>query len=197
MEEAKQRILQKVRELFFKRGFSKVTMDELAAELGMSKKTLYIHFRNKTEMLETVVENLKQELANGVDQILISEERTFHEKMADILSFIGHTLGNMRPEFLVDLKKILPEINNELHAYKKEAAFSRFSNLLDEGIKKGYVREDINKSMAVLLYAAILDIVISPEYFSQIPEHLKQQIPYQSAEIYKGLVEVMLVGILK
>src|SRR6056297_869503 len=136
MSKTKQRILNKVRELFFKRGFNKVTMDELALELGMSKKTLYNHFEGKSEMLTQVIQDLKSELTAGVDRILIDDNLNFVEKLSSILSFIGDKLSGMEAPFISDLRKSYPELSNELDNYKKEAAFNRFSSLLDEGIRK-------------------------------------------------------------
>ena len=114
MEKVKKRILDKVRDLFFKRGFSRVTMDELASELGISKKTLYNHFSGKAEMLELVVQDLKLEVTNGVDRIMLQEELDFKEKLVSILSFTGKVLGDLEPEFLIDLKKSNPEVSKEL-----------------------------------------------------------------------------------
>ena len=196
MEKVKKRILDKVRDLFFKRGFSRVTMDELASELGISKKTLYNHFSGKAEMLELVVQDLKLEVTNGVDRIMLQEELDFKEKLVSILSFTGRILGNLEPEFLIDLKKSNPEVSKELEDYKREAAFNRFSFLLDEGIKKGYVKPDVNKSMAVLVYASLIEMAMSPEYISQLPEDLKRDVPFSTTEIFKGMVLVMLQGIL-
>ena len=196
MEKVKKRILDKVRDLFFKRGFSRVTMDELASELGISKKTLYNHFSGKAEMLELVVQDLKLEVTNGVDRIMLQEELDFKEKLVSILSFTGRILGNLEPEFLIDLKKSNPEVSKELEDYKREAAFNRFSFLLDEGIKKGYVKPDVNKSMAVLVYASLIEMAMNPEYISQLPEDLKRDVPFSTTEIFKGMVLVMLQGIL-
>tara|TARA_Y100001935_G_scaffold253785_1_gene260812 strand:+ start:17691 stop:18290 length:600 start_codon:yes stop_codon:yes gene_type:complete len=197
MDEIKKRILNKVRDLFFRKGFGKVTMDELAAELGMSKKTLYNHFSNKQEMLTEVIRDLKNDLTIGADRIMLDDTLSFTDKLSGIMSFLGQTLGNMELDFLVDLKKSNPSLSKELENYKTEAVFNRFSNLLEEGIRKGYVRADINKSMAVMLYASVVEMAANPEYINKIPDHLKGDIPYHSAEIYKGLVEVMLNGILK
>lgn len=196
MKKVKKRILDKVRDLFFKRGFSRVTMDELASELGISKKTLYNHFSGKAEMLELVVQDLKLEVTNGVDRIMLQEELDFKQKLVSILSFTGKVLGNLEPEFLIDLKKSNPEVSKELESYKREAAFNRFSFLLDEGIKKGYVKPDVNKSMAVLVYASLIEMAMSPEYISQLPEDLKRDVPFSTTEIFKGMVLVMLQGIL-
>ena len=196
MEKVKKRILDKVRDLFFKRGFSRVTMDELASELGISKKTLYNHFSGKAEMLELVVQDLKLEVTNGVDRIMLQEELDFKEKLVSILSFTGKVLGDLEPEFLIDLKKSNPEVSKELEDYKREAAFNRFNFLLDEGIKKGYVKPDVNKSMAVLVYASLIEMAMNPEYISQLPEDLKRDVPFSTTEIFKGMVLVMLQGIL-
>lgn len=197
MSKTKQRILNKVRELFFKRGFNKVTMDELALELVMSKKTLYNHFDGKSEMLKQVIQDLKSELTAGVDRILMDEDLNFVEKLTAILSFIGDKLSGMEAPFISDLRKSYPELSRELDIYKKEAAFSRFNSLLDEGIRKGYVRDDIDKSMAVVLYASIIDWVINPENTDQVPDALRNRLPHKTTDMFKGMVEVMLKGILK
>ena len=197
MSKTRQRILNKVRELFFKRGFNKVTMDELALELGMSKKTLYNHFDGKSQMLKQVIQDLKSELTSGVDRILIDEDLNFVEKLTSILSFIGDKLSGMEAPFISDLRKSYPELSKELDNYKKEAAFSRFSSLLDEGIRKGYVREGIDKSMVVVLYASIIDWVINPENTDQVPDALRNSLPHKTTDMFKGMVEVMLKGILK
>ena len=56
-EETKERIVQRARDEFFAHGFSKVTMDELCDELGISKKTMYEHFNSKDELLDAVTES--------------------------------------------------------------------------------------------------------------------------------------------
>ena len=196
MEKIKKRILDKIRDLFFKRGFSRVTMDELASELGISKKTLYNHFSGKAEMLELVVQDIKRELTSGVDRILLQDELNFKEKLLAILAYIGKTLAHLEPAFLIDLKKSNPEISKEIEAYKREAAFSRFSVLLDEGIKKGFVKQDVNKSMAVLVYSSMIEMATNPEYIDNLPEDLKQGVPFSTTDIFKGMVLVMLNGIL-
>ena len=167
MDEIKKRILNKVRDLFFRKGFGKVTMDELAAELGMSKKTLYNHFSNKQEMLTEVIRDLKNDLTIGADRIMLDDTLSFTDKLSGIMSFLGQTLGNMELDFLVDLKKSNPSLSKELENYKTEAVFNRFSNLLEEGIRKGYVRADINKSMAVMLYASVVEMAANPEYINK------------------------------
>ena len=188
--------IEKVRELFFKRGFSRITMDELASEMGISKKTLYNHYSGKKEILELVIKDLRNTLTLGVDQIMLQEDKTFKEKLLAILSFIGKTMANLEPQFLIDLKKSYPELSKELEAYKHEAAFNRFNLLLEEGIRKGYVKPDVNKSMAVLVYSSMIEMAMNPEYISKLPHELKRDIPFSTTEMFKGMVLVMLQGVL-
>lgn len=197
MRNTRQQILNKAKELFFKWGFNKVTMDELALELGMSKKTIYNHFEGKSEILKQVVYDLKTELTAGVDRILINEDLNFVEKLTSILFFIGDKLSGVEAQFITDLRKSHPELSKELDNYKKEAAFNRFSSLLDEGIRNGCVREDIDKGIVVVLYASIIDWVVSPENIDQVPDSLKNQLPHKITDIFNGMVGIMLKGILK
>ena len=61
------RILQQARAHFFTHGYSKFTMDDLATELGMSKKTLYVHFAGKDEILSAVIDEIGREVRAEAD----------------------------------------------------------------------------------------------------------------------------------
>ena len=68
--EIKERILQTTKEMFYKFGYSKVTMEEIAADLGISKKTLYKHFSNKEHILKEIVNGAKCEIETYVENLL-------------------------------------------------------------------------------------------------------------------------------
>ena len=77
----RQRILLAAREHFFAYGYSALTMDGLAAELGMSKKTLYKYFPSKDSLLQEIMSRRTGEIEEGVDRILREESLDFVEKV--------------------------------------------------------------------------------------------------------------------
>jgi len=81
----KQKIIVKSSELFLTLGFKSVTMDDIATALGISKKTIYVHFANKTKLVESVTFSLFENICNGIDSICDNSknpiEELYHIKM--------------------------------------------------------------------------------------------------------------------
>jgi len=65
----REKIINKSAELFLNLGFKSVTMDDIAQEMGISKKTIYVHFSNKTKLVEAVTFGLFDTICNGIDHI--------------------------------------------------------------------------------------------------------------------------------
>src|SRR5689334_22809325 len=80
-DESRGRILRQARADFFMLGYSQFTMDALAAEVGMSKKTLYVHFAGKDEIVAAIIDDLAAEIRDQADSLLESRELNFAEKL--------------------------------------------------------------------------------------------------------------------
>ena len=65
----KDKILEKAGEMFLNLGFKSVTMDDIANEIGVSKKTIYIHFSNKTALVNSVTLSVFETISGGIDLI--------------------------------------------------------------------------------------------------------------------------------
>ncbi|MFA0964757.1 TetR/AcrR family transcriptional regulator [Roseivirga sp. BDSF3-8] len=187
-------ILQGARELFYKNGFSQVSMDELARHLGMSKKTLYNYFDSKEVLLHTIIIELKNDLSAGVDRLLMDETLEFPDKIRQIFAFVGTKLSAFSQNFLLDLKRTSPQVWAMVEDYRREAAFLRFNRLLEQGINKGYIRKEVNKTLAVMLYAAAIETILNPEFRKLVPEQMEEEIPDKPAEVFDGLVSIILDG---
>src|SRR5262245_57720232 len=75
------RILQQARLHFFAHGYSGFTMDDLAAELGMSKKTLYVHFAGKDVIIAAIIDDLGREIRAETDTLIHNRNLNFAEKL--------------------------------------------------------------------------------------------------------------------
>lgn len=189
-------ILDGARELFYEHGFSQVSMDELARHLGMSKKTLYNYFDSKEVLLHTIVVDLKNDLSAGVDKLLMDDTLDFPDKIHQIFAFVGTKLSAFSQNFIIDLKRSSPQIWAMVEDYRREAAFLRFNRLLDQGMARGFVRKDVNKTLAVMLYAAAIETILNPEFRKLVPEQMESEIPGKPAEVFDGLVSIILNGAL-
>ena len=76
----KDQILEKATEMFLTLGFKSVTMDDIASEMGISKKTIYQHFSNKDSLIKATTSNLFERISCGIDEIIL----------ANILNILKH-----------------------------------------------------------------------------------------------------------
>jgi len=184
----KQRILEKALDQFLQFGFTKVTMDELAAELGMSKKTLYKWFPTKESLLQAVVEMKHEEIQNGIDGILLNEGMDFVEKLKRYMAFLGEQLSKYRAPFMRDIQRNAPEIWKQMEDFRREKVLSDFGKLLDEGVQKQVLRGDCDQQLVILMYLSSIQGLINPEVLSQLS--------FSATEVFETITKVLFEGIL-
>lgn len=185
----KTRILESAREQFANRGFSKVTTDEIASELGISKKTLYKHFPKKETLLQEVMEWTMYEIRQGAEKILNDDRLEFTEKLESIMTFIGGQVSRyLTKPFLRDIKRSAPELWARFEAFRKEQINSKFSNLITLGIKIGVFRKDVNQQLVVLVYLNAIQNIIHPETLSHLP--------FTASEAFESIIKIIFEGIL-
>lgn len=190
-------ILQEAQQQFFSHGYSKVLMADLARQLGMSKKTLYQYFRGKEELLYAVMKQFLGNLQQEVERLLQEEEQDYARKADKVFHTVGQRFAQINGQLLTDIRKQAPKTWQLLQDYRTEAAFKRFRTLLEEGMRKGHIRQDTNLTLAVLLYASALEKILDPEYIRQVPQELMQELTYTPSVVYEGLASIIFNGVLQ
>ena len=130
------RILAGARRHFFSHGFRGVTMDDLAAELGMSKKTFYQHFPSKNALLEAVLEEnfaVWMTLAAAVADC----GKKFSVCLHFLLVSIQRQTQELQPAFVRDMQRSAPELFRRVQTRRGEIIQRHFSKLLTAGKKRG------------------------------------------------------------
>lgn len=186
--ESRLRILGVAQAQFFALGFTRVTMDAIAAELGMSKKTLYAHFSSKHALLQEVMRQKREAIRQGVDRIVGDAGLDFGERLMHLTEFIATHLSAYGPFFLNDLKRNAPDVWAEMEDARRKNILGTFSNLVAEGVSKGVFRQDVNRQLLVLMYANLVQSIVNPEALAQLP--------LSASQAFEGIVSVMLTGIL-
>ncbi|MBC5991358.1 TetR/AcrR family transcriptional regulator [Pontibacter cellulosilyticus] len=192
----KEQIIKKAGQLFFKKGYVGVLMSDIAKEMGMSKKTLYQHFSGKEELVLEVIRAFQNEMQTTVEQLIKDTSISFPDKASQIFKYVATRLNGINPQFIEDIKQNSPKSWKLVQDYKADAAYLRFNSLLKEGAKLGYIRDDINRPLAVMLYASALDTIVNPSFMRQIPAQLTNDLPYSPEAIFDGIVTIIFEGIL-
>ncbi|HEX7712925.1 MAG TPA: TetR/AcrR family transcriptional regulator [Bacillota bacterium] len=186
-DETRQRIMTMARTKFFSLGYSSLTMDELAADLGLSKKTLYKNFASKNDLLKEVVEEFMGEQIVQVQQILNSTESTM-EIMKRLVMFIGNLASQISHLRIQDLQKNAPEIWKEIAEVREKYIAANFKNILQDGIREGKFRSDVNPDLILMILISCINGIINPITLAQLPISIR--------EAFEGIITVVFNGIL-
>lgn len=158
------KILNGAQKRMIKFGYRKVTMDEIAKDLGMSKNTIYKQFTGKEEIAQALVRRLEGDINRGLDEV----ENKIRDPLvifSDSIALLRKTLGPWFEHFFRELPVELPEVWDEFVRYRNEKILG-IRNLVESGIKKGKFRK-INSSVAVEAYLGAVKAVVNPRFLGQ------------------------------
>ncbi len=147
----REKIIEKAAELFINLGFKSVTMDDIAQEMGISKKTIYTHFKNKTALVKEAVMHMYHLITHGIDCIRALEQNPIEELYA-IKKFAMTRLKDEKSSPQYQLQKYYPEIYSLL----KEKQFEKMHECtvanLERGIAQGLYRENLDVEFVSRIY---------------------------------------------
>lgn len=186
--ELKRRIVKTARDQFYSHGFTRVTVDQIATSLGISKKTVYKFFSSKDELVREVVDATVSEAETNCTQIINDESLGFQEKLQKMTTHAALHISKMGRPLIEDLERNAPEIWKEISDFRSRRIKADFKKLLDEGVKEGMVRTDIDQQLILLIYDSVIANVISPEVLMQVP--------FTASQVYDTIVKIFFDGIL-
>ncbi len=149
----KEKIIQKTAELHFKYGIKNVTMDQIAHELGISKKTIYTYFINKDDLVAQTVDYIFDKIQTEIDKIY-SQKLNPYQELFLVRNIIKRMLENTKITSHYQLRKYYPEITQRLEKRKFNSMMEFLEHNVNKGIKKGYYKKDINKEFIKRIYFA-------------------------------------------
>ena len=186
-KEIKQRILNKAEEMFHIYGVSKVTMEEIADNLGISKKTLYKHFSNKEHVLKEMIDCSKSEVDAFIETLLSDDSIEFIEKLQEFMRFVAKHTSRLDGPFVIDMMKNHPAIWRDISEFKKKRTDQNLMRLISQGVESGIFRNDIHAEIMVLCYVGTIHNLINPEVLAALPISAEQ--------VFKDLLKILFEGI--
>ena len=180
--ELRDRIIEVSSDLFMSNGCKSVTMDEVAAANGISKRTLYEHFKDKTNLLEECLlmmeEKMKMlgEKAFSGSKSIIELVCLEHESQSDMMI-------NMRIRFFEELKKYYPDLYDKMH--KRFTDFHKVTTrkFLERGQKEGLFLINIDMEVVGRMVFEIATIIQNSEIFS-LANHSRKQLFRETMVMY-------------
>lgn len=158
------KILEGAHALFIQYGVRSVSMDDVARELSMSKKTLYQYFTNKDELVTEVVKLYMEEEMEEFGQISENSSNAI-EELFNLSKCMREHVFKINTSLLYDLQKYHAEAWGIFQKFKKEFIIGQIVSNLERGLKEGNYRENIDPRVIAILRMEIIQLVFNDQIF--------------------------------
>ncbi|WNG42931.1 TetR/AcrR family transcriptional regulator [Archangium minus] len=185
-EEIRARILEKAEAFFLTHGYSRVTMDDIATELRMSKKTLYRHFSSKEELGEAAIAASFARIGEELARMLDDERLDFGERLQGFVRVLAGRYGRSAT-VLRDLQRDAPALWQRLLELRRESMQARFGRLFTEGVKAGAVRADVEPRLVIRMMLTLVDQLLRPDVLEELGMTAEQVFPRMLGVILDGV----------
>ena len=183
------RIIAKAHELFMRYGFRSVSMDEIATQLGVSKKTIYQYFTDKDALVDSIIE---MEI-KGNEKICSVQKTECKDAVHEIflaLDHMGEMLENMNPSLMYDLERYHPAAFKKLRGHKNKFFYDVVKDNLERGKKEGLYREEIKNEIIAQFRLASTFLVFDGNVFPRDKYTILQLMEEVTDNYLHGIVSV-------
>ncbi|MBC7411180.1 MAG: TetR/AcrR family transcriptional regulator [Bacteroidia bacterium] len=181
--------------LFTRLGIKSITMDDVARELGVSKKTLYNHFQDKTDLLKRTFKyhmhcseersvEMVVKAKNAIDELILVNE------------FLKESFSEMHPSAIYEMQKFYPEVWGLFKEFKHTHILNCIFNNINRGKAEDLFREKLNSEVYARIFVGRFDILFDNELFPNkeynIPQVHLEMIEYhiRAMATAKGLKQL-------
>jgi AcrR family transcriptional regulator len=185
--EIRERILTFAHDKFLAVGFSKVTLDEMAEELGISKKTFYKYFDSKEELLRECMRLRMQKLAKEIE-VIVNGNAPFADKLTGVLMVIGKQVTKLNKNAQIDMQKVSPAVWKEIETFRRENIFSKIGKMIIQAREEKVFRPEVNEQLLLLMIFNCVQGIVNPDILSQNS--------FSAEEAFRGIFKTIFMGAL-
>ena len=154
-EMMKEKIINKAKEMFLRLGFKSITMDDIACEMCISKKTIYKYFNNKDILIEESIQMVHKEVHETIDQIVAKNFNAIEENF-EIKRMFRELFKSAESSPIYQLKKHYPEVYAKALSSQIEVCEKCFRDNIQKGINEGLYRENLDINNYVKFYYTLI-----------------------------------------
>jgi AcrR family transcriptional regulator len=162
-----QRIVSAARRHFLSHGFRGVTMDDLAEELGMSKKTLYASFASKADLLRAVLLDKFRSIETELEGITAASTNVL-DSLHQLLACVQRHAEEIQPPFVRDLRREAPEMFQLVQSRRREVIQRYFGKIFDDGRRAGIFRKDISTRLMIEILLGVTEAIMNPPKMAEL-----------------------------
>lgn len=174
--ELKNQIINSSLNFFMRYGIKSVSMDDIAREVGISKKTLYQHISDKKELVSLSIKHHLKEDESYCVEVMHSTDNAI-QQLLNLAQHIISAFQNLNPSTIFDIQKYYPKCWKLFTKHREEFILNQIKNNLSRGIESGLYRPELNADIVARLYISLVDASINPDVFK--PNQFKQTAIFQ------------------
>lgn len=177
-------IIKTAGELFFRLGIRSVSIDDICRELGMLKKTFYVYFASKDELIEQMLQANLDYMADKMNGLLALKD--FRQLVKVFIKRQESEKNDVRrvPQLVYDLKKYYPRQFADFQAKSFEMHKGYIIRYLELGVSQGLVRADLNVELTAVLFAKIHSDAIRDFEVIEAHNHNMHQLAHTAMDVF-------------
>lgn len=177
------------RRQFFMHGFRRVSMDDLAAELRMSKKTLYACFPSKLSLVQAVLKDKFNEVEGDLSRLASESSSDMEEAIHRFLERVQRHTSEIHPSFVRDLGRESPDLFGIVERRRRRLIRRHVAALFNKGRKAGLIRRDIPVHLLIEILLGAVEAIMTPAKVTELGLTLERG--------YSTIIRVILEGALE
>jgi AcrR family transcriptional regulator len=157
-----EKIIEQIEDKLFKEGFYKTTMDDVASELGMSKKTIYKFFPSKDDLVMAIAKHFMNRMKSKILPALNSDRNAI-EKLGELIKILAGAAEKISNKRMEEMKRHFPQIWNEIDSFRTKMMFENITKVIDQGKKEGLFIDYPTSIVMTILVVSVRSIV-NPDF---------------------------------
>lgn len=186
-EKTREWILERTTERFLSEGFSRFTMDEIARDAGVSKKTLYRLIPSKNTLIMMVLDRQISIIEMKHESILKNPDLDFQARLDASFRIVSEFYSRVQKDSIRDMAKFSPDVW-EMIRRRRTDVLSGIVRLLEEGRDEGYIRSDIPPSFLGRYFHSIVDSLLTPRVMMDENMTPNRLLDITLSIFYKGIL---------
>ncbi len=162
------RILRVARSRLFADGYAGLTMDALAHDLGMSKKTLYAHYAGKEAIVTAIIAVTGATIRRLTAAVLSDATLSYARRLHGVMAIVGHQFATATPALMRELQRFAPGLYAELDGLRRRNIPLVIGGLLRAGLEQGQIKPGIDPDFAVEFWLQSINGLVHPDMLERL-----------------------------
>jgi AcrR family transcriptional regulator len=182
----KQKILNYASEKFMSEGFYKTSMDSLATELQMSKKTIYKYFSSKDELVEVIVKSFMTHVKDQINSIMKEEDNSLIRAL-HLFEVMREVSIKFSDKWIKDIRIHHPELWETIDEFRTKRAYAVLGSIIQQGQKEGIIIEK-PAELIIHLYVTAMRSIVNPDFLFYQKMNYKEAIQHTFEILFNGIL---------